>query len=841
MKAFLSHSTIDKDFVRAVAQELGRQFCIFDEQSFSTGDHFKDSIQHGLGESSIFVLFASRSSLKSIWVGFEADEAWFQLLRNKLSKSLVYLIDSSLRVSDIPEWLRRALVRRENSPKVIARDIRHHLDELLRERQYSLFIGRSKSVEDLERSLTSIDTSSPLHTVFITGLPGIGRRSLIRRTAPTILNLRRQIDIRLGEGDSINDICVNIADHIEPYSTKEGFERIVRQIRGLSDEEALKRTIANLRALVAAGDLPIFLNEGGVLDDDGYIREPVQSILRTLAPNDDIYIFFVSHRRPQSTLEFSMPVIHLSPLKEDETKRLISMLANQFNLRISPTEVAILAKSVAGYPPAAYFAIQQSKYYGLDLVLRESARLVQFRTSVFLRHLSALSFNDNERNVLTILASFSPLPLFVLLKALSSNLTSLHDSIVRLIDLSLIITTKDGYYRIADPIADAAIEVFGFPTDEQNEALAQSLSEFMQGSQIETSRLELSRVLFRVSLVANNKVVAESAIHFANDLIRLTETFYHERKYDQAEEFGYAALDERPESVSARSYLIRALIQNEKWTVAETQIQELQRYGPIQDVYFLSGFLERKKGRATAAIDSYKKAERFGKRGAAINRELALCYFLVGDHKQASRYIKEALKRHGDNPYVVDLWIKIAVSQGDEASARKALGQLEMIDNRRYYQHRRSIVELSFGHLSEALTAARLAVQGSTPPPFQALAHLVYCEIESDNLDKAEDLLLQLEQQFRNLRQDIQIVLRCRLELARKRFSEALLHSERISDKNTIFYKRIRHDALVGEVRYSALKDDVRANYEKEIALFNNELAVHTASLFISDELEPFK
>ncbi len=41
VRAFLSHSSKDKEFVRAVAQEMGRQHCIFDEQAFETGNEFK--------------------------------------------------------------------------------------------------------------------------------------------------------------------------------------------------------------------------------------------------------------------------------------------------------------------------------------------------------------------------------------------------------------------------------------------------------------------------------------------------------------------------------------------------------------------------------------------------------------------------------------------------------------------------------------------------------------------------------------------------------------------------------------------------------------------------------
>jgi hypothetical protein len=40
MKAFLSHSWSDAEFVRAVAGELGRQFTWLDVHAFDTGDDF---------------------------------------------------------------------------------------------------------------------------------------------------------------------------------------------------------------------------------------------------------------------------------------------------------------------------------------------------------------------------------------------------------------------------------------------------------------------------------------------------------------------------------------------------------------------------------------------------------------------------------------------------------------------------------------------------------------------------------------------------------------------------------------------------------------------------------
>jgi tetratricopeptide (TPR) repeat protein len=824
VKAFLSHSSKDKEFVRAVANQLGRQFCLFDEQAFSTGEEFKHSIEQGLDDSAVFVLFASKKALESVWVNFEIEEAWYRKLKTSLSKSLVYLIDGSVNVDDLPAWLQRALIRRENAPKVVARDIRHHLDQLLVERQHPYFVGRGDKIEELEQAITPIGKPAP-RAVFVTGLPGIGRRSLIRRAAPTTLTLRKQVEIRLGEGDSIRDICITIADYIEPYSTKEGFDRIVEQIKTLSEEEAVRRILMNLRGLVAAGELPIFLDEGGLLDDDGYIRKPVLSILRSLSPTDSIYIFFVSHRRPQIPTELELPIIVLTPLKDSEIGRLIVLLANRIDLNVSESEVAELSRYVAGYPPAAYFTVQQAKNYGFELVNREKSRLVQFRTAVFLRHLAKLTLVEHEQDLLKVLATYSPLPLTVIASVIQVEPEKLDGSIIRLIDLALLASTEDGYYRIADPISDAALKAFGYPSDEQNKAVAVNLSEFLKSDgHIETSRLVLSRVLFRAAYMARVKDIIGEVAHLANDLIRLTETLYHEREYKKSIDMGLAALEERPESTTARSYLVRSLIQEERWAEASGHLKELERYAPLREVYFLKGFLERKRGRTSEAIEFYKKSEQAGRRGSAISRELALCYFVIGDIKQATNYINEALHRHGDDPYVVDLSIQISLRRGDEEGARKALGRLEIIDDPVYYLHRLSRVEYTFGHLPAALKAARRAVKSSRRPQFEVLSHLITCEIEANNLPKAEKLLHRLDTHFPNVRIDIRTALRSKLEIARGNFSAALLLTEHINNKQTIFYKRVRHDALAGELRTSALKDKTRAAYEEELRELRDQL-----------------
>jgi len=707
-----------------------------------------------------------------------------------------------------------------------------------RERQRPYFVGRRQAIEELERALTPFDGSIPPHAIFVTGLPGIGRRSLVRQTVPAILNFRKQVEIRVGEEDSIHDICINVADRVEPYSTKEGLERIVMDIRGLPEHDALQRTLRNLRDLALAGELPVFVDEGGLLDFDGSIRDPIRAISQRLEPNDDAYVFLISRQRPHFTSSIFVPVIHLRPLTEDETKRLVSLLANRIGLQMLSGEISELSEYVAGYPPAAYYAVRLASDYGLDLVLRDKRRLIQFRLSVFLRHLSESRLSDTEQNVLRLLATYSPLPFQVMVEVLHSKVRDLSDILVRLIDLALVITTEEGHYRIADPVADAVVNTFGFPPDAQTEALTRALSRYLGQKQIETPQLELTRVLFQAARLAGDEAAAAEVIHFASDLIKLTETLYHARRYGDAVRAGHAALEERPKSVKARSFLIRALIQEEKHEEAEEEIERLRRYTHLRDICYLRGFLRRKQHRNQEAIRIYKESEKLGRRGSAISRELAHLYLVTGNLEEAARYVTQALEKHGDDSFLVDLWAKIAIRRRDEATARTALQRLELLDELHYY-HRLSRLEYALGRWSEARDAAKKAVECSSHPPFEILAQLVYCDTELGHLDEASEILGTLDQRFGHIHRDIRLALRCRLEIQRGRYSEALRLCDQISSKTTSYYKRIRHDALAGETRVSALSDEVRSDFEDELARLEEELQdVATESLLLSEYAE---
>lgn len=817
VKAFLSHSSKDKEIVSQVAKELGRQDCVFDKKTFSNGDEFIKAIEAGLNESSIFVFFASKSSLESIWVNFEQEEARFNKIKGQIKTTLVYIIDSDLDFNNIPNWLTRAKISRNNVPNSIARDIKNNITEQLRKRQEQYFIGRSNERDKIQNALVPTDGSPHPRAIILGGLLSIGRRTLIKKIVPDILQLKKFIEIVISEGDTLQDICFLLADYIEPYSTEDGLTRIKNEIQTLSDEDALDKIIYYLSSFVLYNqELVIFVDNDGILDSDGYLTESIELILKNLNLYDDAYLFLVMTRRPQNYLE--QPFIYIPPLSSDDTKKLLARLANQKNIDLSRSELDELAEYVNGYPLAVHFAIEQAENYGVDILLKDKTKLVEFQTKAFLGYLNNQKLSATDREILQLLSSYSPLPLTVIEKVLNTGMNDLSNFIIKLIDLSLVLVNTEGYYEISPPIKRPSLSIVGNLPSPLHERVADTLSEFLSDSE-ENRKLSLYRVLFFASKRAGQN---RKTISLISDLIRLVEDMYHSKRYSDAITWGYEAVKQKPKS-KAQEFLIKALIREERWEDAEAQLQIYESVTNAKNASFLRGFLFRRQSNISSAIKYFERSKKLGRNDVALNRELGLCYFLNGEIAKAYTTIREAIERQKDNNYLWDILAQMALKTGDKKALDEALSHLEFIDPLTFF-NRKSRVAVHNGNYTEAEYYAEMALESEAMPPFAVKMQLAYCQILVGKFDDADVTLGEIDRQYHRTFADIRRGVRCRLEIERGHYANALSSSASIGDKKSPFYKAIRRDALDGELKNSALNDNLRQRYKLEFDLLNREL-----------------
>lgn len=815
-RAFLSHSSTDKEFVRAVANELGRQFCLFDEQVFEDGEQFKHAIETMLDESAVFILFVSAATLERMWVKFEIDEAWYRILEARISKALVFLLSPSIQFGDLPKWLNRAKISNVVAPKATAREIRHHLDELLRFRQQAYFEGRNADIENIQKMLTPIGQRPP-RIVGVYGLPSVGRRTFVKKAVQLSLSYPKTLEVRVAEGDTLADISIKLANLLEPFSTKEGFESIVSSIRQQSEDDLLVRSIGNLRAATGHRELPVLLDDGGLLSPDGSLTEPIHKLVSMTELQDDIYLFIISSRRPPTAI----PSIHLRPLAEDDTQRLIAKIADVEKVSLTPVQIREIAEYVNGYPPCAYFAIDQAKAYGVQSVLLDKSRLVQFRTSAFVKFLNEKQLTQEQRSILLLLARYSPVPAQVLSKSLAMDESSLITNLVSLIDHSLVVPDLNGLYAISGPVSEAVLQQFRDDSEINHEMVYSALKELLEADEEELPRLQLYRQLLRAALRTGAR--NDDVFHLTSDLISFAEDFYHRREYKQCIEAARLAVTESPKLVSGRDYLIRALVQEGLWKEAEAELEIFESYAPLRDYHFLNGFYNRKAGELKLALAEFLLAEKHGRRGTSLYREVASCHFLLGDLTSAKHYVDEGLKVR-ENRFLIDLKIQIATSEMQEKSAREGLIKLEALDSASFVWHRLSTVELRFGTGEDALLAAEKALENvEGRPPFGMLAQLATCQIREGNHAQADATLQKLNRLYSHQRNDIRLGLECRLEISRNRYPKAIDLLGKIQDISLPVYTSMKRDALEGVLR-SVLKDAERAQYSAELTRLNKQL-----------------
>lgn len=819
MKAFLSHSSIDKEFVREVAAKLGRLDCIFDENSFASGNDFRKEIEKHIDNSHVFVFFASKNSLESFWCRFELDQALFNKIRGKINAGIVYIIDSNAKHQDIPSWLTTALIKKESSPAVIARDIKSHLSRAADKLQWPIYLGRSHERELLEYTLNPVDGGNQPKVISIFGLPGVGRRSFIKNSIKDLYSLEKTVEIEIEAGDDINTLCAKLADIVEPYSCQDELKSIVNQIMSLSESEATDRAISNIENIVSSNELPVFYDAGGLVLDNACLPSYINRLISKIEASRNAYLVLILTRRISSDNAEKIECVPIEQLSNKAISQLLARLAQKSGINLSQKNNEDLTDYINGYPPAAYFAIKQSLIYSVEALVNDKRKLTQFSQKRFITHIQDHNLDNSDIHVLQVLSGFSPLPLRALLVLYPCSDTEAHDKIYGMIDCSLIRVVDGQLYRIADPIKGAINEVFGYAEKAVINKILPPLEDFIETVE-DHHKLDLSRVLYRIGFMLQNDVARDRGIVLNADYIKLLEDFYHQRKYKEAIELGMTAVKHSPDSAKARTFLVKALIQEEKWVAAQEQIDSIYPVDEYRNIYYLQGFLERKKGDIKKAIEALEKSEKHGRKGFALYRELSHCYFMNNDLILADNYIQKALKIQPNNNQVIDMAVRIAIKSSSEDLAKRYIDQLELLDAQEYFQLRLSAFHLAFSRNELALNAARKSVEIGGNRFFSGRVQLIKALTKCRFFKEAEFELSSMNSDFPNSKNDIKLALKCGLELENEHPGIAFEILNGFVDKTCPQYQGIRKKCLERLVKDMSVSYQKRQEYQSELQYF---------------------
>ena len=106
-KLFISHSSVQKNYVEELIEHIGRDFAIVDKYTFESGQELWKEIRSAIDECDYFIYLISEESLKSDWVRDEIN-----YVREKIDEEQItfcsFIIDDKIDINhpSIKKWIK---------------------------------------------------------------------------------------------------------------------------------------------------------------------------------------------------------------------------------------------------------------------------------------------------------------------------------------------------------------------------------------------------------------------------------------------------------------------------------------------------------------------------------------------------------------------------------------------------------------------------------------------------------------------------------------------------------------------------------------------------------------
>ncbi len=749
MKAFLAHSSEDKQYVEIIAKRLGRMQCEYDVKSFPPGFDFRDTIRKSLNKSSIFVLFASKISLESTWVKFEISEAEWNTIHEEIAGSLVIIIDNQIKPQDLPAWMQRCSSPTILNPRSAVHTIRNFMLQLNIVPD-TILVGREIDLAKFAAELSpDIEKESP-RIFIIGGLEGVGRRTFGKRAINDYLSLNSGPVFSVEQTDTIDSLHLQLVDYTGDLTSRSKLAQVIKSFSDLSESEKGAEIARLLSVINTENIIPIIVDKGttGTLFDDNsnWYKHEWQSILEGLTQYEDSYVLFVQPRLsyvpsiPKGVQIPSIAQYRLGPLRTDAIELLLREAIRREELAATTDQIKEIAPYINGYPPAAHLVIGYIKNYGFDLLIADKGMLTSFLSKRFETLIDSLKLNQQESELLKILAADLPLPVEAIQAILDCSDVEVGQIIRHLTDFNLVVHTNSDF-AISPPVQVSIINKFGFMTKKDYSKLALTLKDRFWAKDEELPRLSIVDAIIHALAYSDIEELNKfKDIVLPAQLYKVAREKYNARDWKGAVALARKALQLDDSLHGARTILFKALVRQRYWNEAKQVLKVIEELGR-RERFYLMGFLAWKRGHPEESLNCFRSGWEAGDQSLSILRDSAYCSFVCGKMEAAKFYIDKALSRTR-NKYILDLATEIAIFSDNIRDANKYLAELEELDKTFFY-NRRGTLKYKQERYKEALEDVEKAYETDYPTLDIKVQRIILMIIL--DIPEAESQILQIE------------------------------------------------------------------------------------------------
>ena len=447
-KAFLSHSSKNKELVQRIAQQLGNKNCVLDEISFDPGRKTLEQIFSELDSSDIFVLFLSNESLDSPWVIKEIRKAKKNLNNDFLDRIVPIIIDEHIDHTDdrIPKWIAKPYnLKYINNDVIILKKIRQAMREVsFKKTKYNQeiennFVGRNAEMQKFENEINNLDNWTPTYIIAYNYFEGIGRRTFLKnalRKYKLIEYLDTPITITVDSKESIENFIYKL------NTISKNPEVLDYDFSTLDMTSKVDIAVNLVKEFMCFKELIFVIDEGGIILPDSSIVEWYSSIVNNDIFNNNLVLCLISKYRPNEVFlkkEKKSLVYRIPELSKSETQNLFLRLLKIYQLEnIKREEKEFFIEHLNGIPSQIIYAVNllESSPFEAKKSINEIIEYSDRFSSTILNHLKELKDNPTAYQLAILLSTSEIFSIELIYKIFGENVQT-TEALQKLFDLSL--------------------------------------------------------------------------------------------------------------------------------------------------------------------------------------------------------------------------------------------------------------------------------------------------------------------------------------------------------------------------------------------------------------------
>lgn len=464
IKAFISHSSAQKQFAIDLANSLGHDYCKIDCFNFESAFKSIKEIYKAIEESTIFVLLISKESLNSPWVQEEIQYAKQRLAKEEYERFWPFIIDKSMTIEDCPEWMKKEQcfnLRYFSSPYILARDIEQKFRRIIWSKNPKMkllettMVGRNNDIAKFEEKFWS-GKGNKLRALIISGRNGVGKETFAKQCMYKVGYELEHVPYRINMDvkDNIENfiIALNMITcsydnngllNILASSPKEKSKVAVRLLNELYDTRSVVFIEDNMSCVLPNREIPDWLKD--VIEDDDLTCQ--------------LGLYIQSNIVPNSYIEAELPqVAHISllPLDKTDRRKLFYSYIRAYDIKnINDDDVEFFTNKLLQSPMQIKQAVEAIKTSSIELAKKDIDHLILLgdkKIAPLMEHYK----EEEQRHLLIIMSRFDFISYDILEDIFGERIKEILETILDMMVYGIVSTfgPSDRFYRLDHYLSD---------------------------------------------------------------------------------------------------------------------------------------------------------------------------------------------------------------------------------------------------------------------------------------------------------------------------------------------------------------------------------------------------